>query len=163
MSDEEPAPGKRRRAAAARDVDYAYADDDADDDYEERPVKPRAPPKPKAPKPPPAPKIVLTVTPLAQELTKEEQTLLDKYAKLREIMIERRSRVPDAAPAREATAAAEQAAKKAMADLSQQMKEEQEQQEAARPKNRPSRKLQGPPRPSAGAATDPGVFDEEDG
>ena len=85
-------PGKRKRAAVARhDADYAYADDP--DDYEEEKASKRKAPAPKpkpAAKPPPV--IKLTVTqPLAQELTKEEARLLEKYANLRALQQERRN------------------------------------------------------------------------
>ena len=90
-----------------------------------------------------APVIKLTVTqPLAQQLTKEEQRLLDKYAALRTVQLERRNPAEAAAGERKPAAAAEEATKRALAELSKELAERED--GASRPKNRPSRRLEQP-------------------
>ena len=139
---------KRQRRAVQRDDDYVFDDDE---EYKEEKVKPERKRPAAAPDVPkrraaPAPVIKLTVTQPLQQLTKEEQRLLDKYAKLRALQLERRKGTDAASTA--PAGATEEATKRAMAALSQQLEHEREGDGESRQKNRPSRRLA----PAAAAA-----------
>ena len=143
MSGPEP---KRQRRAVHRDDDYVFEDEEEYEEERVRPAKrPAATAEPAKPKRLAAPTVLkLSVSQPLQQLTKEEQRLLDKYATLRALQLERRNPT-DAASAKPA-GATEEATKQALAALSQQLEEEGHGE--SRQKNRPSRRLA----PAAAAA-----------
>ena len=95
----EPA-SKRARVAPARHGDFVDDGEDEDDEDARKasrraaalaPPKEKAPPKAKAPAAPP-PKLKLTLTAPVAQLSAEEQSLMAKYAMLRDLIALRRER-----------------------------------------------------------------------